>query len=143
MRHHLARLVEAGDGASSIRARVLLDYADRIRVSQIVERHGLNRPRVQRIIDQALRLGVLQSLEERRGRHAANGRPPEAIAWLLALVELPPAMFGLGEDHWTMKGLLTCARRFGPQAGHPSLAALSKASAYRYFSTRGKPFRIA
>ncbi|WP_005037601.1 hypothetical protein [Holophaga foetida] len=125
------------------RAKVLLAYAGGSRVSMIVKYLHINRPRVIRIIDQALSMGVVASLEERRGRNCGSGRPGEAIAWLLALAEQPPSFYGYRAEGWTMKTLVSHARKFGPMAGHPSLADLSKVSAYRYFAGQGRPFRAA
>nr|WP_320134074.1 hypothetical protein [uncultured Holophaga sp.] len=143
-RDQLFEVVRRGGSSSSlVRAKVLLDYADGLAVRQIMTRHGLNRPRALRFIDQALRLGPLSSLKERRGRKPSSGRPAEAIAWLVGLLELSPSTFGFEDAPWSMKDLIACARRFGPRAGHPSLASLSKASAYRYFSMVGRPFRAA
>ncbi|MBP1626384.1 MAG: integrase [Holophagaceae bacterium] len=125
------------------RAKVLLAYAGGSRVAMVVKYLRVNRPRVVRIIDQALAMGVLESLEERRGRSSGSGRPPEAIAWLMALAEQPPSQYGYTLNVWTMRALVCHARKYGPGAGHPSLADLSKVSAYRYFALQGRPFRAA
>jgi len=125
----------------SLRAKVLLAYAGGTQVCRVANYFQVSAHRVLRIIDEASGLGILASLEERRGRSHGTGRPPEAISWLLALAELPPTHFGYQEDNWSMPSLVAHARKFGPQAGHPTLADLTKASAYRYFAIQGRPFR--
>ncbi len=52
----------------ALRAQVILAYASGTRISTISKCLELNRPRIYRFLDQALGMGVLESLEERRGR---------------------------------------------------------------------------
>ncbi|MBP1626410.1 MAG: hypothetical protein H6Q00_885 [Holophagaceae bacterium] len=56
----------------SVRARVILAYAGGARISTISRHLQLNRPRINRILDQAMGMGVLESLKERRGRGERN-----------------------------------------------------------------------
>ena len=125
-------------GIRRARARVLLAYAKGMRISAMVEQFQMNRLRIVRFIDQALTLGVPESLKERRGRALGSGRPKEAIDWLMALAEASPKDFGSSLPVWNMGALAAYARHYGPQAGHPCLANLSRAAAYRYFALRKK-----
>jgi len=56
------------------RAKVLLAYASGSGISVISKNFQMNRPRIARIIDQALRMGIYESLEERRGRRERDPR---------------------------------------------------------------------
>ena len=137
---HLLRITSSPCETESrrIRAMVLLAYAKGTRVSAMVEQFRINRLRIVRCIDQALTLGVLESLKERRGRVLESGRPREAIDWLMGLAETSPKDFGSSLSAWNMGALAAYARYYGPKAGHPCLANLSRAAAYRYFALRKK-----
>ena len=108
------------------RAQILLAYADGESVAAIVRRLGTYRRKIERLVDKALELGPLAALDDlkRRGRPAEI--TPEARAWLLALACEKPKDLGYSYELWTTELLARHARKHCLEAGHPSLARLSR-----------------
>ena len=108
------------------RAQILLAYAEDESIAAIVRRLGTYRRKVERLVDKALELGPLAALDDlkRRGRPAAI--TPEARAWLLALACEKPKELGYSYELWTTELLARHAREHCREAGHPSLARLSR-----------------
>ena len=63
------------------RAKVLLVYHAGERVTALAEAFQTNRPKIERILNRALEMGALASLEDRPGR----GRKPEITADLVII----------------------------------------------------------
>nr|WP_298166358.1 IS630 family transposase [uncultured Pseudomonas sp.] len=108
------------------RAQVLLAYADGARVTALAKAFHTNRPKIERILDRALEMGAVASLDDRPGRGRKPRIPPEARAWLLSLACTKPMEFGYPEELWATRTLALHARQHGPEAGHPSLAKLGR-----------------
>ena len=108
------------------RAQILLAYAEGGSVAAIVRGLGTYRRKVERLVDKALELGPLAALDDlkRRGRPAEI--TPEARAWLLALACEKPKDLGYSYELWTTDLLARHAREHCGDAGHPSLARLSR-----------------
>ncbi len=108
------------------RAQILLAYAEGESIAAIVRRLGTYRRKVERLVDKALELGPLAALDDlkRRGRPAEI--TPEARAWLLALACEKPKELGYSYELWTTELLARHAREHCREAGHPSLARLSR-----------------
>ena len=108
------------------RAQILLAYAEDESIAAIVRRLGTYRRKVERLVDKALELGPLAALDDlkRRGRPAAI--TSEARAWLLALACEKPKDLGYSYELWTTELLARHAREHCREAGHPSLARLSR-----------------
>ncbi len=108
------------------RAQILLAYAEGESIAAIVRRLGTYRRKVERLVDKALELGPLAALDDLKRR----GRPPtitsEARAWLLALACEKPKDLGYSYELWTTELLARHAREHCREAGHPSLARLSR-----------------
>ena len=108
------------------RAKVLLAYHAGERVTALAEAFHTNRPKIERILNRALEMGALASLEDRPGRGRKPEITPEARAWLMALACTKPIDLGYPEELWATRTLALHARRHGPEAGHPSLAMLGR-----------------
>jgi len=108
------------------RAQILLAYAENESIAAIVRRLGTYRRKVERLVDKALELGPVAALDDlkRRGRPAAI--TSEARAWLLALACEKPKELGYSYELWTTELLARHAREHCREAGHPSLARLSR-----------------
>ncbi len=108
------------------RAQILLAYAEGESIAAIVRRPGTYRRKVERLVDKALELGPLAALDDLKRR----GRPPtitsEARAWLLASACEKPKDLGYSYELWTNELLARHAREHCREAGHPSLARLSR-----------------
>ena len=108
------------------RAKVLLAYADGARVTTLAASFNTNRPKIERILDRALQMGAVASLDDRQGRGRKPRISPEAKAWLLALACTKPTEYGYPEELWATRTLALHAQKHGPEAGHPSLAKLGR-----------------
>ena len=108
------------------RANVLLAYHAGERVTALAEAFHTNRPKIERILNRALEMGALASLEDRPGRGRKPEITPEARAWLMAVACTKPVDLGYPEEFWATRTLALHARKHGPEAGHPSLAMLGR-----------------
>lgn len=113
------------------RATMLLAYASGETIASIASSLGANRPKVERCIDKALRLGALAALEDL----PRSGRPPrissEARAWLVALACREPKGLGYAEELWTMDLLAQHAQQHCEEANHPSLSKLAPGTVWK------------
>lgn len=108
------------------RARVLLAYAEGARVTDLAASFGTNRVKIERILDRALEMGPVASLDDRAGRGRKPKITPEARAWLLSLACTKPTEYDYPEELWSTRTLALHARKHGPESGHPSLAKLGR-----------------
>jgi transposase len=108
------------------RASMLLRYHAGETVSAIARGLGTNRPRVERCVNKALELGVVQALGELPGRGRRPSIPPEARAWVIALACQKPKDLGYAQELWTTRVLATHVRKHCVAAGHPSLTKLGR-----------------
>lgn len=108
------------------RAKMLLAYADDASVSSIARSFSTNRPKVERCIDKALQLGVTAALDDlpRSGKKAVLSS--EARAWLVSLACQKPKDLGYSLELWTTNLLAQHCRSHCEEAGHPSLANISR-----------------
>jgi transposase len=108
------------------RAKVLLAYHAGERVTALAEGFQTNRPKIERILNRALEMGALASLEDRPGRGRKPEITAEARAWLMAVACTKPIDLGYPEELWATRTLALHARKHGPEAGHPCLAKLGR-----------------
>jgi hypothetical protein len=106
------------------RAKILLAYADQETVSGIARRLEMNRPKVERTIDRALRFGVDQALDDLPRAGRPREIPDEARTWVVDLACRKPKDLGYTEELWTTSLLTAHIRKYCVAAGHPSLARI-------------------
>jgi transposase len=108
------------------RAKMLLAYANNASVSSIARIHSTNRPKVERCINKALQLGILAALNDlpRSGKKVRVS--PEARAWLVSLACQKPKDLGYSLELWTTRLLAQHCQKHCNEAGHPSLAIISR-----------------
>ena len=108
------------------RAKMLLAYAGDASVSSIARSFSTNRPKVERCIDKALQLGIAAALDDlpRSGKKPVLS--PEARAWLVSLACQKPKELGYSLELWTTNLLAKHCRKHCEEAGHPSLANISR-----------------
>lgn len=119
------------------RAQVLIALADGGGVAALARAFRTNRPKIQRILDRALELGALASLEDRPGRGRKAEITGEARDWLIAKALEKPADSGCPGDSWTTRALALHARKAGPDAGHPCLARLGGGTVSKVLGAAG------
>lgn len=108
------------------RAKVLLAYHAGERVTALAAAFQTNRAKIERILNRALEMGALASLEDRPGRGRKPEITAEARAWLMAVACTKPVDLGYPEELWATRTLAAHARKYGPEAGHPCLALLGR-----------------
>ena len=125
------------------RARILLAYHEGLSVTEIARRFGTSRPRVERTIDRAIRLGAIPSLSDlpRRGRPARIS--PEAKHWIVSLACTKPKELGYAAETWTLRLLCEHVRSHCEEAGYPELVRLSKGTVSKLLSRlKVRPHKI-
>jgi len=123
------------EGLSRIeRAKMLLAYYEGKNVSRIAKEFDTNRPRVERTIDRALKVGAIPSLNDL----PRKGKPPtisaEAKAWVLSIACQKPKEMGYASETWTMDRLARHIRTHCQEAGYPSLSQLAKGTVSKILS---------
>jgi transposase len=81
---------------------------------------------VNRCVNKALQLGALASLTDLGGRAKPSLIAPEARTWVVALVCQKPRELGYSFELWTTRLLASHSRKTCQQAGHSSLAKISR-----------------
>jgi len=128
VRRKLEQIAKARtESASRVeRATALLAYSQGISVSAIARQLSTNRPKIERCIDKALQLGVLSALEDLPRTGKPSVITPEARTWLVNLACKKPKELGYSYELWTNRLLAKHARQYCEEAGHPSLANISR-----------------
>jgi len=125
------------------RAAILLAYAQGDSVSSIARAKRTNRPKVERCIDKALQLGVMTALGDLPRPGKAPSITGEARAWLIDLACQKPKDLGYSYELWTTSLLAKHVRKHCEEAGHPSLAKLSRGTVSKILSkSEVKPHKI-
>ena len=120
------------------RARMLLWYADGVRIAEIMCRLNTNRPKVERCVDKALSIGAVAALDDLPGRGRKREITEEARAWLTSLACRKPTEVGHEQESWTMALLAEHARAHCMEAGHPSLSMLAKGTVSKILSVQAQ-----
>ena len=125
------------------RAKILLDYADEIPISQIQQRVHASRPTIYKCIDKALAAGADAGLKDRFHRPFEPTIDEAAKMWVVNLACTKPKDHGLASELWTYSELAKYAREHAPSAGHESLAKAAKATIWRILSANEiRPHKI-
>jgi transposase len=126
------------------RAKMLLDYAAGESISSIARAMGTNRPRVERCIDKALQLGVMTSLEDLPRSGRTRTITAEARAWLIDLACQKPKDLGYSYEVWTTRLLAKHVREHCRDAGHGTMANLSRGTVSKILSqSEIRPHKIS
>ena len=85
------------------RAKILLDYADEIPISQIQQRVHASRPTIYKCIDKALAAGADAGLKDRFHRPFEPTIDEAAKMWVVNLACTKPKDHGLASELWTYR----------------------------------------
>jgi len=125
------------------RAKMIISFADGASVSQIARSLSTNRPKVDRCIDKALRIGPLSALDDFKRSGRPQSITPEAKAWLVSLACKKPLELGYSYELWTTALLAKHCRRCCKRNSHPSLLNISKGTVSKVLSSADvKPHKI-
>lgn len=109
-----------------MRAKILLMFHERRRVTDIAKELRTNRPLVDRCINKALAGGALEALNDlpRPGRKATI--TPEARIWVLSVACERPTNLGYAGETWTYSQMIKHLRAHCQEAGYACLAKIGK-----------------
>ena len=130
--------------ARVMRARILLMFHQRRRVTDIAKELATNRPLVDRCINKALACGALEALNDlpRPGRRATITE--EAKTWVLSVACERPADLGYAAETWTYSQLIQHLRARCQEAGHSCLAKIGKGRLHEILAGGSvKPHRVS
>ena len=113
------------------RAKILLQYAEGISISNIQARLHVSRPTIYKCIDKALTMGAESGLKDKY--HSPKDRviTDEAKAWVVNLACTKPKEHGYAAEIWSHRLLAQHTRQHAPQAGHECLNNAAKATIQR------------
>jgi len=116
------------------RAKIVLNYYEGKTISLIAKQLNTNRPKVERTINKALKLGALNALTDL----PRSGKPPDitadAKAWLVSVACQKPSDLGYAAAKWTTALLAKHIRNHCQASGHTSLLKLSKGTVSKILS---------
>jgi transposase len=125
------------------RAKVLLDYANGMSISDIKRHVGLSRPAIYKCIDKALAAGAEAGLKDVYHSPKAPEILDDAKAWVVSLACTKPKDQGLAAELWTLSALARYAANHAKEAGFPRLANAAKSTVWRILNEHDiKPHRI-
>jgi len=126
------------------RARMILAYANDESINAIAKFLNTNRPRVERTIDRAVGFGVLTALNDLPRKGATPKITKEARVWFLSVACTKPKDLGFASEFWTFEALAKYIRGNCHDAGHPSIAKISKGTVSKILSKSDvKPHKIS
>jgi len=102
--------------------------------SALARKFETNRPKVEHTIDRALQVGALPSLDDLPHPGKPVTITAEARAWVVSPACQKPKDLGYAAETWTMASLAQRIRTHCQQAGHPSLAKISKGTVSKLLS---------
>jgi len=108
------------------RSRILLAFAGGDTISAIARQFRTNRMKVERCVNKAIQFGVMASLDDLPGRGKPAKISEDARTWVLSLACQKPKDLGYSYEMWTTRLLADHIQKHCIEAGHPSLAQLSR-----------------
>ena len=125
------------------RARILLLYAEGVRIADIAREVGGTRPLVERAVDKALRFGAVAALGDlpRPGRPATVKE--DAVAWVLGVACQSPKQLGYAAETWTYSALIRHIAAHCAGAGFACLAKTGKGALNKILARSNiKPHKV-
>lgn len=113
------------------RAKILLDYHQGQRKSDIARRNGVSRPTVDLCVMKAMFGGVELAIRDLARAARPNEITADDKAWVTSLACSKPTDFGYAAERWTRNQLAQHVRRSAEASGHPSLRKAAKATVQR------------
>lgn len=137
------RRSRSGEKRASIHAGILLDLAGGMSDGAAARSNGVNRHTVALCARKFLQFGLEAALGELPRPGKVRRIPDDAVAWVLDCACKKPKEVGYSYELWTYSLLQEYVRKNCVDAGHPSLAALSRSRLHRIL-TQGeiRPHKI-
>jgi transposase len=126
------------------RARMLLAYEAGQSISAIAKQLATNRPKVERCIDKALKLGALTALADLPGRGKRATIVDAQRAWVVSLACQKPKELGYSYELWTTKLLAAHVRQHCLEHGHRALTSIARGTISKILSANKiRPHKIS
>jgi transposase len=137
------RRSRSGEKRASIHAGILLDLAGGMSDGAAARSNGVNRHTVALCARKFLQFGLEAALGELPRPGKVRRIPDDAVAWVLDCACKKPKEVGYSYELWTYSLLQEYVRKNCVDAGHPSLAELSRSRLHRIL-TQGeiRPHKI-
>lgn len=113
------------------RAKVLLLYATKLQIKDIVAKTHLSQPSVYKAIDKALEMGAIAGLKDLPHRPKDPVITLAAKAWVTSVACTKPKDLGLAAEVWSRQRLADYVREHAISAGHDCLKLAAKATVHR------------
>ncbi len=113
------------------RAKILLNYAEGLSISQIQSLLHVSRPTIYKCIDKALAMGVEAGLKDKYHSPKEPVITEESKVWVVNLACTKPKEHGYAAEVWSLRLLAQHTRKHAPKAGHSCLANAVKATIQR------------
>ena len=125
------------------RAKILLDYADGVSITELQRRLGFSRPMIYRCVDKALAAGVQTGLKDKYHRPHEPEITDAAKAWVVSIACTKPKDHGLAAELWSIAALAGYVRDHATAAGFPRLTKAGKSTIWRILDDHDiKPHKI-
>lgn len=126
------------------RSKILLQYSEGKRITDIAKKMDTNRPLIERVIDKALTFGALKAVRDL----PRPGRPlvitEAAKSWVLSIACQKPSAFGYAQETWTYSLLIKNIRKHCNEKGYLCLASIGKGRLHNILSKSNiKPHKIS
>src|SRR5580693_5497976 len=131
LRLESVRRSRTGEKREVLHAGILLDLAGGMSDGPAARSNGVNRHTVALCARKFLRFGLDAALGELPRPGKSRRIPDDAIAWVLHCACQKPKELGYAYELWTYSLLQEHVRKQCRDAGHPSLAELSRSRLHR------------
>lgn len=118
------------------RAKIILNYAAGVSISDIQSALDVSRPTIYKCIDKALAMGSDAGLQDKYHSPKDAVITDDAKAWVVNLACTKPKEHGYAAEIWSHSLLAQHARQHAPQAGHECLNNAAKATIQRILKER-------
>ena len=126
-----------------IRAKVLLHYADGVKISSIQQQLGVSRPTIYKYLERAIEFGMREGLKD-AFRSPKNAEILDsAKSWVVRIACTSPRICGFSCDMWTLASLARFISDNAEDVGFPRLKKATKTTIWRILREYGhKPYII-
>ena len=145
-REELLRISQSRtEGAAKVqRAKILLQYSDGKRITDITREIGASRPLTERCIDKALTFGAIQALKDLPRPGHPTIITDDAKAWILSIACQKPTDFGYASETWTYSLMIKHIVQHCQEQGYSCLSKLGKGRLHAILSKNNiKPHKIS
>lgn len=125
------------------RAKIILEFYDGNSINSIAKKLSTNRPKIDRCLDKAFELGVMNALEDIRRPGKKPKITDDARAWVISLACKKPKELGYSYEIWTTKLLSQHIRQNCLSEGYSCLEKLGRGTVSKILNKNDiKPHKL-